>query len=160
MTTVKTGLTAGAVGGALDLIAAMVVYPAISDARALQIPQSVASGVLGHRAFEGGGATVLLGILLHFVMACGAGLTLTLAMKRLALLRASTLVTGAGFGIAVYFFMQWVVLPLSRAAVQSPDAARLTLGLAIHVLAIGLPMTLVVQQMACRDLCHRPARAA
>jgi hypothetical protein len=59
----------------------------------------------------------------------------------------AALVAGAGFGIAVYFFMQKIVLPLSQVSLRDPDATGMVVGLAIHVLIFGVPMAFVVRRL-------------
>jgi hypothetical protein len=147
MSVTKAGLGAGLLGGTLDLAAAMTVYPAMYGLPVIRIPQSIASGVLGSRAYAGGVPAALLGVGLHFFIALVAGLVLAAAMARVAPLRRSVLGTGAGFGIAMYFFMQKVVLPLSQAALRAPDTTALAVGLAIHVLIFGIPMALLARRL-------------
>ncbi len=101
----------------------------------------LASGLVG------GARTALLGVGLHFFIAVVAGFVLAIAMTRIAALRLSVLITGAGFGIAVYFFMQKIVLPLSQVSMRQPDATGMAVGLAIHVLIFGVPMALVARRL-------------
>ena len=53
-------LIAGAIAGILDMIPAFISY-------GLRAPQGVAAGLIGRSAaFQGGGATWILGMMLHF----------------------------------------------------------------------------------------------
>lgn len=155
MNIAKAGLAAGIVGGAFDLAAATTIYPAMYGIPPLRIVQSIASGVLGARAYEGGMQTALLGAGLHFFIAIVAGFVLAMAIARIAALRQSVPVTAAGFGIAVYFFMQLIVLPLSQFAQRELSWTAHAVGLAIHVFIFALPMVLVARQL----LAPRPATA-
>lgn len=146
MRVVKAGLASGAVGGVLDLIAACVVYPAMYKIPVIRIPQSIATGVLGSDAYEGGTNAALLGVGLHFFIAIVAGFVLAFAMNASARLHRMAIATGAVFGVAVYYFMQKIVLPLSQAAVREPDVTALATGLVIHVLIFGIPMALVAKR--------------
>ncbi|MEQ8936719.1 MAG: hypothetical protein RIE56_13095 [Amphiplicatus sp.] len=146
MRVIKAGLASGVVGGALDLIAACVVYPAMYKIPAIRIPQSIASGVLGADAYKGGAGAALLGVGLHFFIAIVAGFVLAVAMNASARLRRMAIATGAVFGVAVYYFMQKIVLPLSQAVVREPDLTALATGLATHVLLFGVPMALVAKR--------------
>jgi hypothetical protein len=147
MKIVKAGLAAAFIGGALDILAALTIYPAIYGAKPLRILQSIASGVQGPAAYQGGTASAALGLGLHFLIALAAGFVLTVAMARVEILRRYTLVTGAGFGVAVYFFMQKIVLPLSNAAASQPDMKAMSIGLAIHIFLFGVPMALAVRHV-------------
>ncbi len=64
-------LWAGFACGVLDITAAFVVY-GFFGAKPVPLLQGIASGLLGPRAFQGGLATALLGLLCHFVIAFGA----------------------------------------------------------------------------------------
>ena len=56
-------LVGGFIVGTLDLVYAIAVY---SPKHPILIPQTIASGVLGAKAYSGGGATAVLGVVLHF----------------------------------------------------------------------------------------------
>src|SRR2546425_922213 len=64
-------LWAGLACGVLDITAALVVYGYLG-AKPMRLLQGIASGLLGPKAFDGGLATALLGLLCHFVIAFGA----------------------------------------------------------------------------------------
>jgi hypothetical protein len=149
MRILKAGLIAGLAGGALDIIAAMTIYPAMyPGATWMRVLQSVAAGVLGREAARAGGmGTALLGLALHMLIAICAGLVLAYAMKHEAALRRLAPLTGAGFGVAMYYFMQKIVLPLSATGGGgAPDAKGLAVGLAIHIFIFGVPMALIARQ--------------
>lgn len=147
MKILKAGVIIGLIGGALDITAALTVYPAVYGADPVRILQSIAEGVQGPAAFEGGAASAALGLGLHFFIAICAGLVLVMAMSKIALLRKWPLLTGAGFGLAMYNFMQLVVLPLSLAGAQTHDAKSLAIGLAIHMFIFGAPMGFAASRM-------------
>ena len=136
---VRAGLVAGLAGGALDFAAASIVYPiAYPGLKVMRIWQSVAEGALGAAAYDGGLATALLGAALHFVIALCAGLVLAAVMSRAAIFRRLWPVSGAVYGVAMYYFMQLIVLPLSKAGAAAPSAKALAIGLAIHIFVFGL----------------------
>ena len=63
-------LWAGFACGVLDITAALVVY-GYFGAKPVRLLQGIASGLLGPKAFDGGLATALLGLLCHFIIAFG-----------------------------------------------------------------------------------------
>ncbi|MBB5519731.1 hypothetical protein [Amphiplicatus metriothermophilus] len=142
----KGGIAAGLVGGALDLLAASVIYPLMEGFPAIRVPQSIASGVMGAAAYEGGVATALLGTGLHFLIALFAGLALAAGMSLYEPLRRMAFATGAVFGAAMYVFMNYVVVPVSRAVVGEPDATRIAIGVLIHLFLFGVPMAYVARR--------------
>lgn len=139
-------LLAGLAAGLLDGTAASLFY----GVTAQRIFQSVASGVLGRQAFDGGWGTAALGIALHFTIALGAAATYVMVSRIWPALRRQPLLLGPLYGVAVYFFMQLVVVPLSAAAQRGFSLEATLKGLAIHVAFVGLPIALCVYRWAPR----------
>jgi len=130
------GFAAG-VGDTLLAIALFRVGP-------VRIYQSVAAGLLGRDSFQGGLASAALGMFLHFFIATTAAAVYVAASTRLKLLLRQPVACGLAFGIAVYFFMNLVVVPLSRAGGRGFSFSwRLMVG---HALLVGLPIALVARR--------------
>jgi hypothetical protein len=96
----------GLIAGTLDLLQACILF-------GWRIPLVIASGLLGPQAVHGGAGTYVLGIALHFLIACSAAAVYYAASRRLGFLIAHPLVCGLFFGAAVEEVMNLVVLPLS-----------------------------------------------
>lgn len=144
----RVGVLTGLAGGALDFAAASIIYPiAYRGLTFNRIWQSVAEGVLGKASYEGGIAAVSLGIGLHFFIALCAGLVLAYVMSRAEIFRRLWPVSGAVYGVAMYFFMQEVVLPMSLIGARHPDAKSMAIGLAIHIFIFGLGSALVAAKL-------------
>jgi hypothetical protein len=109
-------------------------------ARPVRLLQGIAAGILGPQAaFAGGWATALLGLLLEFFIATGAAVVYVLASRVLGFLTRRPALAGSLYGIAVYFFMQFVVL-LSRAIHRRFSLELTLIGIAIHMVCVGLPI--------------------
>jgi hypothetical protein len=135
---------AGLIAGAMDITAALVIYGAMG-ARPIPLLQGIASGLLGSRAYSGGLATAALGLLCHFVIAYGAAATFVVASRILHNLARLPLLFGPLYGIAVYFFMQFVVH--HSGAIHRPFSWRMTLiGCAIHIVCVGSPIALITNR--------------
>jgi hypothetical protein len=135
-------LLGGLVVGALDGLDAVVFF-GFRGVRPVAIFQSIASGLLGRAAFRGGLRTALLGACLHFFIATVVVLIYYVASKRLHILTRQAVVFGILYGIAVYFVMNRVVVPLSAASSGGPvPLAVLANGLLIHAFGVGLPSAL------------------
>jgi hypothetical protein len=138
-TIVYGGLTAGA----FDAVDA-VVYFGSRGAAPDRIAQHVASGLIGRTSFDGGAATIVLGVILHFTVAlCIAAVFYVLAVRIPALVRRSVH-GGLGFGAVAYFVMTHVVVPLSRAQTSGKPTPLPVLvnGVVGHAVLIGLPIAL------------------
>ncbi len=131
--------------GVLDITAAFVRW-----GKPVRILQGIASGLLGPQAFQGGRGIVALGMTLHFVIAFSAAAVYYAASRKLVFLRSRAVLWGLLYGIAVYMFMSWVVVPLS--AFPKSKAPFSVTGVAIslltHMFCVGLPIALAVRRFA------------
>jgi hypothetical protein len=140
----KAILYGGLAVGVLDGLAA-VILTSLRGGSPTRMFQTIASGLIGRVSLEGGLATILLGVSLHFLIAFiwatiyyGASLKLPVLIQR-------TLICGPIYGVVVYFAMQTIVLPLS--AIRKPPfffAAPLQ-GIIVHILCVGLPIALAAR---------------
>ncbi len=139
-------LRAGLVAGVLDITAAIVVYAHVKHA--VPLLQGIASGILGRDAFTGGLPTAALGVLCHFFIATSAAAVYYVASRRLPFLLRRVVISGAAYGMAVYFFMQLVVLPLSAIGPRPPTLKDALVGVAIQIPCIGLAIALTLRRYA------------
>lgn len=145
-TPLRTILAAGLLAGALDITAACVVYGALFGATPVGILQGIAAGLLGPSAGDGGLATTALGLVLHFTIALGAAAVYVAIARRVPALLANAWPSGALYGVAVFFFMNRVVVPLSLAAKHKFSWRAMWIGIAIHIVCVGLPIALVARR--------------
>lgn len=140
-------LWGGLTAGVLDILYASVAT-AVRGRSPFRMLQSIASGVLGQASFEGGSATATLGLGLHFVIAFGAATVFFFASRKLRVLVRHAIPSGLAFGVAVYFFMQQVVLPLSavQRPAQAPPLSLVLINIAVHMLLVGLPIALFTRR--------------
>jgi hypothetical protein len=142
----KSGLLAIAVGGlvagTLDLTQACILF-------GWDIPLSIAGGMLGSKAQHGGAGTYILGVLLHYFIACSAAAIYYSASRTLGFLKEHPLVCGLFFGAAVEEVMNLVVLPLSALHARGPyELHDLIQGLLVHMVVVGLPISYSVRRWA------------
>jgi hypothetical protein len=138
-------LWGGLLCGAFDIAAAFVIYGAMG-LRPMRLLQGIASGLLGPRAFSGGMATALLGLFFEFVIATGAAAVYVLASRFIGFLTRRPWLAGPLYGIAVYWFMQLVVLPFSRYALHGFSLEITLIGIVIHMVCVGLPIALAARR--------------
>lgn len=141
----KAIVSAGTICGVMDITAALVVYGAMG-AKPLRLLQGIAGGLLGPSTYKGGIPTALLGLALHFVIAFGAAAVFYLGSRGLRFLVDQAVVSGVLYGVAVYFFMQRVVVPLSRANRNPFSLKFMIIGVIIHICCVGLPIALTVRK--------------
>ena len=143
----KAIVWAGLIAGAMDITAAFVVY-GFFGATPLRILQGIASGLLGPSSYEGGIATAALGLLCHFTIAFGAATVFFLLSRKLPFLTRHFVPAGVLYGIAVYFFMGRVVIPLSRARRNSFSLKMMIIGIVIHIFCVGLPISTTIKRFS------------
>jgi hypothetical protein len=132
----------GLIAGALDLTQACILF-------GWDIPLAIAGGLLGRQASHGGVGTYILGVFLHFFIACSAAAVYYAASRRLSFLTEHPLVCGLFFGAAVEEVMNLVVLPLSALHARGPYKLHdLILGLLVHMVVVGLPISYSVRRFA------------
>lgn len=157
LTTGRAVLLGTLVVGVLDLLDAFVFFGA-RGVPPVSILHSIASGLLGRAAFGGGAATALLGLAIHFAIACAVVVAYHLASRRLPALRDRPLLWGPLYGVLVWVVMNRLVLPLTPAMTGAQSLPVVINGLLIHALGVGLPSAL--SAWAVRPEERTPARAA
>ena len=140
-------LWAGFACGVLDITAALIVYGYLG-LKPMRLLKGIASGLLGPKAFGGGLTTALLGLLCHFVIAFGAATVYFVASRAISFLIQNAVVSGALYGVAVYFFMNRIVLPLSTAAKRPFSTKLMIVGVVIHIFCVGLPISLSIRRFS------------
>jgi hypothetical protein len=132
----------GLIAGTLDLLQAGILF-------GWDIPLAIAGGLLGRQAFQGGVGTYILGVLLHFFIALSAATIYYAASRRLVFLKEHPLVCGLFFGAAVEEVMNLAVLPLSALHARGPYKLHdLLLGLLVHMVVVGLPISFSIRRFA------------
>jgi hypothetical protein len=132
----------GLIAGALDLTSAFITF-------GWGVPRAIAGGLLGPTALHGGTGTFVLGVLLHFFIACSAAAIYYAASLRLGFMTEHAVVCGMFYGIAIFLVMNLVVLPLSALHAKGPyRLAGLIQGLLVHMIIIGLPIALSVKRFS------------
>jgi len=133
---------ASLIAGILDITSAFVIA-GIKGTGSIRMLQGIASGLLGQRSFEGGMATAGLGLAIHFLIAFTAAAVFYAASRKFSSLTQHPVVSGLLYGIAVYIFMYWVVMPLAFPTAHHSTSRDVT-AVIIHIILIGLPISLVV----------------
>ena len=106
------------------------------------------AGLLGPRTYRGGIATSAFGLLCHFVIAYSAASVFYWASRYIPFLLQYALVSGALYGIAVYFFMNRIVVPLSAATKMPFSLKMMFIGIIIHIFCVGMPISLTIRRFS------------
>jgi glucan phosphoethanolaminetransferase (alkaline phosphatase superfamily) len=133
--------------GVLDCLAAMA-NAAISGVMPGRVWQYVASSVLGPESFNAGAMSIAIGLLFHFCVAFGVAIGFFILSSLFPIVLRHAVVSGIVYGIAVYFAMSYVIVPLTMARQSAFNWYGLISGLIIHMLFVGLPVALIARRFA------------
>ena len=143
----KTIIKAGIITGALDGLAAALMFSIPSGKDPMIVFRFIASGVFGKEAFAGGVPMALWGGLFHFIIATGWTVLFFLAYPRIALLSKNKIATAIFYGIFVWLMMNLVVVPLSNVTmVGTKEVSGIIKGVVVLILCIGLPNTWIISK--------------
>jgi hypothetical protein len=135
----------GTIAGSFDITYA-IVFSGLRGVPAIRVLQSVAGGLLGTAAYDGGIGTAALGLLLHFSIAFSWAAIFYAASRRLPFLTERAAVAGPLFGIVIYLVMYFAVIPLSaypRKVTYTP--LNVAINLFVHMFLIGMPIALAAR---------------
>ena len=140
-------LLAGAAGATCDLVYAFLYYGWRADVTPERVLQTVASGLLGKSAYDGGWPVAALGLACHYAIVIVAAALFYAVARRWAWLRDEPIATGLPYGLLIYGFMNFVVLPLSAYPypMRFPLLTTAT-GLLVHMIGVGLPISLITRR--------------
>jgi hypothetical protein len=136
---------AGLVAGVLDISSAFILYYR-KGVSPIGVLQGVAAGLIGREAaISGGLATAGLGLTIHFFIAFVVATVFYVASRKLVFLTRHFVISGLLYGVAVYGFMYWIVMPLAYPVVH-PSVSRDVTAVCVHMFLIGLPIALIVRR--------------
>ncbi len=142
-----TILWIGLFAGTLD-IADNLIFNQLRGITPKMVFQYIASGLIGMQAFRGGLPSIALGVAIHYTIALVWTGVFYAASRKFAILIRRPVLSGLVYGGAVYLFMNFIILPLSR--VPHPQSAVTIASRVNGVLAllffIGLPISLLVRR--------------
>jgi hypothetical protein len=103
----------------------------------------ISSGVFGKDAFNGNPAMTWWGLLFHYLIAGTWSFVFLSIYPKIAGLRKYPVAAGLAYGLIVWSFMQFIVLPFSRVPHGSLHLASALINIAILMVMIGLPLSFI-----------------
>jgi len=136
--------TGGLIVGILDITSAFITWwcRGVGPVRGLQ---GIAAGLLGSQSFQGGVVTAGLGLTIHFFVAFMVVTLFYVGSRMFWFLTRYAVVSGLLYGMAVYLFMYWFVLPYVFPTFRH-SIFNDVLAVVVHMFLIGLPTALVVRR--------------
>lgn len=148
---IKTILWSGLIAGILDSIAGVIVYYIYFDLNPLQVLQFIASGVYGPEAINGGISMIIIGTLLHFLIAYVVAIIYFMAFPKIALLEKNKVLSGLLYGFGIWLVMNLLVLPFSNIPKGPFDIGLAIVGIIWHMVLVGLPIALITSKHFAKD---------
>ena len=133
---------AGLLCGCMDISAAFITwYPkGVKPARLLR---GIAAGLLGPKSLTGGWHSAVLGLAIHFLIAFTAATVFYIASRRLTFMVRQPFLYGPIYGVLVYLFMYWVVMPLSARPPAKFSWFNTIIAIITHIICVGTPIAVV-----------------
>lgn len=139
-------IAAGLLAAVLDILNPIIVW-GLKGVPAERILQSVASGLLGKAAYAGGWSTAALGLAAHTLIMLGAACAYYVASRRIPVMNRWPWIAGPAFGLGFYGFMNYLVVPLSRAGMEPPAGLfPVANQLFCHLVLVGLTFSLIISR--------------
>ncbi|MGB7069330.1 MAG: hypothetical protein WBD22_07530 [Pyrinomonadaceae bacterium] len=149
---IETIVGGGVAIGVFDILEPILFFWLLVGASPMRVLQGVAAGLLGRdAAVAGGWKTALLGLGLHFFIATTIATVFYFASLALPMLIRRPLLWGILYGIACYFVMNFIVVPLSAAPRMAFSFPMLLHGIAVHAFFVGLPVAFIAGWSAERN---------
>jgi hypothetical protein len=147
----KTILLAWLIAGTLDILAAIAVYDLLlHKTTAIKILQSIARGVFGPTAYQGGNEMAFYGLCLHYLIAFIFTLFYFIIFPYLPFLKRNSIISGLAYGVFVWSVMNLSVLPLLGLAKIPHKWDSIARGMLILMLCVGLPIAVIVNRYYAR----------
>jgi len=90
--------------------------------------------------------TAALGLGLHFLIAFTAASVFYAASRKLSFMTQRPIISGILYGVAVYLFMYWLVMPLSNIRRGPFSWSNTIIAIITHMVCVGLPISLMVSR--------------
>ena len=146
----RSSVIAGLIIGFADaIIYHWFVTSVLGGVPLVSLYQYIASGALGESAFAGGIATVLLGVLFHYLINIVIAGVFILSADRIPLLRRYLIPGSLLYGFGVFIVMNMIVTPLSATPpLPAPTMSRPIVMILDHILVFGLLLGILVRRTA------------
>jgi len=145
---VRAVIIATVIAGTLDILSAFV-YAVMAGGTPLGVLSGIGSAIVDREAFASPYILPAIGLALHFGIMLVMATVYLLAASRIPLLNRLPVLSGIGYGLALWGVMYWVVLP-QRWPTMFPVDPRLdpkgfAEDLFSHIMLVGIPIALVAK---------------
>jgi hypothetical protein len=132
-------LTTGLIAGTLDILSALTHAYLARGTKPEIIFKYISSALVGSEAFAGGTGMIVLGLVIHYLIAFCWTLLYFLIYPKLKFLHQNRVLSGVIYGIFVWAAMSFVFVPLTAIPRSPFNPTSALIGMTILILMIGMP---------------------
>lgn len=140
----------GMLVGTFDILAALVNYYISTGKNPVVIFKYISSGILGTDAFAGGTGIILMGLLLHYIIALSFTILFCILYFNVKLLSIHKIFTGITYGIFIWVVMNLIIVPFSCTPKSPFDISHALKEMLILIFMIGLPLSFLTDRFISR----------
>lgn len=133
-------IKAGLLVGTLDILAALIQQYIKTGKSPVGVLKFIASGIFGQTAFTSGPMMIVVGLVLHFIIAMLFTLFFFWLTTKLPLLLKYKILTGIVYGIFIWCVMHFIIVPLSNTPPIPYTLKGNIIAISILICCIGLPL--------------------
>jgi Protein of unknown function (DUF1440). len=136
------------IAGTMDILAAIIIYALVLEkTTAIQILQSIASGIFKKEAYAGDPKMAWYGLGFHYIIATLFTLFYFAIYPYIPFFRKNAFLSGILYGIFVWAVMNIIVLPIVFPALPDKNMDfALLLSILILIFCIGLPIAFITNK--------------
>ena len=143
----KIILTAGFIAGALDILAAIIVYSVVVQRTTdIKILQGIGRAAFGQSLFHNDTALALYGLFVHFIIAFSFSAFYFFIFPYILFAKNQVLISGLLYGIFVWCVMNLVILPVFHVSNIPVKWDSIAKGCLILMFCVGLPISIIVSR--------------
>jgi uncharacterized membrane protein YagU involved in acid resistance len=142
----KTIFWSGLVASVLDGIAGMFFLNLWYKLSPAQFMQFIASGIYGTAAFAGGTPMVIVGIVIHFLIAFIIAIIYYYAYPKIGVIKNKPVLAGLLLGLGVWLVMNLLVMPMSNTQKSPFSPGPALISIIWHMVLVGLPIAIITKK--------------
>lgn len=143
----RRALAAGLIVGTLDITAALLNYYIQTGKEPWPVLKFVASGVFGKtEAYTSGSVMYAWGLFFHYIIAMGFTFLYFILYRSIPALGKNRILSGIGYGLFVWAFMQFVIVPMSNTPTLPFKWKGALIGAGILIICIGIPLAFLARK--------------
>lgn len=129
------------IAGTLDITGAFISGYLVRGVSPDIILKSIASGVFGKAAFDGGFGMMAMGLLFHFIIAFACTFIFFLLYPKINFLKKNIFLNAVLIALSAWTVTNLIIMPLSKIGMPAFTTASVARAIFILILCIGLPIS-------------------